>query len=144
MWSTSVFALRRRWRQSRRMRCPTLRAAEGLAFLSKHRKIFVGAIHESPAESRISFILPLTMERKRKNQNIFEKSSEHSHLKTPPYPSSFTTLTPVFSPNCGQKSTREENFFQNFQKLFSSRPLVFCLFQNFFLSKCRPRHTFSR
>ena len=59
MWSPSAFALRRRWRRSRRMRCPTLRATEGLAFLSKHRKIFVGAIHESPAESRISFSLPL-------------------------------------------------------------------------------------
>ena len=51
---------------------------------------------------------------------------------------------PLFSPNCVFKSTRKENFFHLFQKLFSSQTLIFHHFQNFFPSKCRPRHTFSR
>ena len=51
---------------------------------------------------------------------------------------------PLFSPNCVFKSTRKENFFHLFQKLFPSQSLVLRRFQIFFPSKCRPRHTFSR
>ena len=51
---------------------------------------------------------------------------------------------PLFSPNCVFKSMRKENFFHLFQKFFSLQTLIFRHFQNFFPSKCRPRHTFSR
>ena len=96
---------------------------------------------------------------KRKNiQNISQKSSKNSCIQLPPIPPLphrltlfsppifFSIVLPVllFSPNCVFKSTRKENFFQNFQKLFSSQTIVFRHFQNFFPSKCRPRHTFSR
>ena len=81
---------------------------------------------------------------KKKHSKYFWKILWAFPPQNSPYPSFTTIPTPVFSPNCGQKSTRKENFFQNFQKLFSSQTLVFCLFQNFFPCKCRPRHTFSR
>ena len=81
---------------------------------------------------------------KKKHSKYFWKILWAFLPQNSPYPSSATIPTPVFSPNCGQKSTRKENFFQNFQKLFSSQTLVFCLFQNFFPCKCRPRHTLSR
>ena len=96
---------------------------------------------------------------KRKNiQNIFQKFSKNSRFPHPPIfpllhrltlfsPPIFLSIVlpmPLFSPNCVFKSTPEENFFQNFQKLFSSQTLIFRHFQNFFPFKCRPRHTFSR
>ena len=66
-----------------------------------------------------------------------------SHL-SPPIFLSIVLPMPLFSPNCVFKSTRKENFFHLFQKLFSSPTLIFHRFQTFFPSKCRPRHTFSR
>ena len=66
-----------------------------------------------------------------------------SHL-SPPIFLSIVLPMPLFSPNCGFKSTRKENFFHLFQKLFLLQTLIFRHFQNFFPSKCRPRHTFSR
>ena len=98
-------------------------------------------------------------ERKEKTFKIFLKNflrtpASNSHqslllphrltLLSPPIFLSIVLPIPLFSPNCVFKSTRKENFFQNFQKLFSLQPLIFRHFQNFFPSKCRPRHTFSR
>ena len=97
--------------------------------------------------------------REKKNiQNIFAKSSEDPlsaptnpplfphrlTLFSPPIFLSIVLPMPLFSPNCVFKSTPKENFFHLFQKFFSRPTLVFRHFQNFFQSKCRPRHTFSR
>ena len=87
-------------------------------------------------------------------KNLLRTPAPNSH-QSPPLPHRLTLFSPaiflsivlpipLFSPNCVFKSTRKENFFQNFQKLFSLQPLIFRHFQNFFPSKCRPRHTFSR
>ena len=86
-------------------------------------------------------------------KNLLRTPAPNSHH--PPLPHSLSPLSPpiflsivlpmpLFSPNCGFKSTRKENFFHLFQKLFSLQPLIFRHFQNFFPSKCRPCHTFSR
>ena len=98
-------------------------------------------------------------ERKEKTFKIFLKNflrtpASNSHqslllphrltLLSPPIFLSIVLPIPLFSPNCVFKSTRKENFFHLFQKLFSSQTLIFHRFQNFFPSKCRPRHTFSR
>ena len=96
--------------------------------------------------------------RKEKTFKIFLKNPlriPSLHPPIPPLPHRLTLFSPpiffsivlpmlLFSLNCVFKSTRKENFFQNFQKLFSSQTIVFRHFQNFFRCKCRPRHTFSR
>ena len=97
-------------------------------------------------------------ERKEKTFKMFLKNllripSPHSpifpllHSLSPLSPPIFLSIVLpmlLFSPNCVFKSTRKENFFHLFQKLFSSQTLVLRHFQNFFPCKCRPRHTFSR
>ena len=113
----------------------------------------------APSGRELDFAKQKTEGEKRNNiQNIFQKFSKNYRFPRPPIPPLPHRLTlfspaiflsivlpiPLFSPNCVFKSTRKENFFQNFQKLFSSQTLVFRHFQNFFQSKCRPRHTFSR
>ena len=108
-----------------------------------------------------SWILRSKRLRKRKEKtfkiffkNFLRAPVSHTH-QSPPLPHRLTLFSPpiflsivlpmpLFSPNCVFKSTRKENFFHLFQKLFSSPTLIFHRFQTFFPSKCRPRHTFSR
>ena len=97
MWSTSVFALRRRWRRSRRMRCPTLRATEGLALLPEYHKIF------------------------KKISPLFASVSSLSHLRPRPFLSQISSPLPShsrFFTKLRSKKYTQGKLFSEFSKTF--------------------------
>ena len=91
-----------------------------------------GRFTNRPQNPRISFGLPLLRERKRKNQNIFEKSSEHSPLPTPPIlPLPYPSL-PFFHQIAVKKVHARKTFLRIFKNFFRPKPSFFVFFKTFF------------
>ena len=96
-------------------------------------RLHVGAIHESPIESA-KFLYPPSAEgEKRKNiQNIFEKSSEHFSLQTPPILPLPQSPLPFFHQIAVKKVHARKTFFRIFKNFFRPKPSFFVFFKTFF------------
>ena len=91
-----------------------------------------GRFTNRPQNPRISFGLPLLRERKRKNQNIFEKSSEHFSLQTPPILPLPQSPLPFFHQIAVKKVHARKTFFRIFKNFFRPKPSFFVFFKTFF------------